>query len=249
MNAKRLFLLSVLPLLAVACTRELTHKTFQLEDSVELAGIDAGCEVSCAFDYVTGGVGEDVKDKINASIVAGHILFEEADGLSDVPAACRRWVEEQLGGFSVEEGYDGENAWRFHFEFQREGRFTTACKARHLQTYAVAYNDYTGGAHGMNALVCNVFDLTTGETVSEADLFAEGWQDGVSALLKTALDAFLAAQEEGEDLVFGAPAPNGNFSVSEDGVTWTYNPYEIAPYAMGAIELTVRWTDLKPYLK
>ena len=249
MNCKPYFILSALLLLAAGCTRELTYKTVELEDSVELAGIDAGCEVSCAFDYVTGGVGEEVKDKINASIVAGHILFEEADGLSDVPAACRRWVEEQLGGFSVEDGYDGENAWRFHFEFQREGRFTTACKARHLQTYAVAYNDYTGGAHGMNALVSNVFDLTTGETVSEADLFAEGWQDGVSALLKTALDAFLAAQEEGEDLVFGAPAPNGNFSVSEDGVTWTYNPYEIAPYAMGAIELTVRWTDLKPYLK
>lgn len=249
MNCKPYFILSALLLLAAGCTRELTYKTVELEDSVELAGIDAGCEVSCAFDYVTGGVGEEVKDKINASIVAGHILFEEADGLSDVPAACRRWVEEQLGGFSVEEGYDGENAWRFHFEFQREGRFTTACKARHLQTYAVAYNDYTGGAHGMNALVCNVFDLTTGETVSEADLFAEGWQDGVSALLKTALDAFLAAQEEGEDLVFGAPAPNGNFSVSEEGVTWTYNPYEIAPYAMGAIELTVRWSDLKTYLK
>ena len=249
MNCEPYFILSASLLLAAGCSRELTYKTCELEDSVELAGIDAGCEVSCAFDYVTGGVGEEVKDKINASIVAGHILFEEADGLSDVPAACRRWVEEQLGGFSVEEGYDGENAWRFHFEFQREGRFTTACKARHLQTYAVAYNDYTGGAHGMNALVCNVFDLTTGETVSEADLFAEGWQDGVSALLKTALDAFLAAQEEGEDLVFGAPAPNGNFSVSEDGVTWTYNPYEIAPYAMGAIELTVRWTDLKSYLK
>lgn len=249
MNCKPYFILSALLLLAAGCSRELTYKTFELEDSVELAGIDAGCEVSCVFDYVTGGVGEEVKDKINASIVAGHILFEEADGLSDVPAACRRWVEEQLGGFSVEEGYDGENAWRFHFEFQREGRFTTACKARHLQTYAVAYNDYTGGAHGMNALVCNVFDLTTGETVSEANLFAEGWQDGVSALLKTALDAFLAAQEEGEDLVFGAPAPNGNFSVSEEGVTWTYNPYEIAPYSMGAIELTVRWSDLKTYLK
>ena len=249
MNCKSYFILSALLLLAAGCSRELTYKTFELEDSVELAGIDAGCEVSCAFDYVTGGVGEEVKDKINASIVAGHILFEEADGLSDVPAACRRWVEEQLGGFSVEEGYDGENAWRFHFEFQREGRFTTACKSRNLQTYAVAYNDYTGGAHGMNALICNVFDLTTGETVSEADLFAEGWQDGVSALLKTALDAFLAAQEEGEDLVFGAPAPNGNFSVSEEGVTWTYNPYEIAPYAMGAIELTVSWSDLKPYLK
>ena len=249
MNCKSYFILSALLLLAAGCSRELTYKTFELEDSVELAGIDAGCEVSCAFDYVTGGVGEEVKDKINASIVAGHILFEEADGLSDVPAACRQWVAEQLGEFSVDDSYDEENAMLFHFEFKREGRFTTACKSRHLQTYAVAYNDYTGGAHGMYGIINNVFDLTSGEVVTEPDLFGEGYQEGVSVLLKTALDAFLAAQEEGEDLVFGAPAPNGNFSVSEEGVTWTYNPYEIAPYAMGAIELTVSWSDLKPYLK
>lgn len=249
MNCKRIFLLSALLVLAAACSRELTYKTVDLEDSIELDGIDAGCEVSCSFDYVTGGVSGEVMDRINAAIIANHILFDVADGRTDVPAACRQWVAEQLGEFSVDDSYDEENAMLFHFEFQREGRFTTACKARHLQTYAVAYNDYTGGAHGMNALICNVFDLTTGETVSEADLFAEGYQEGVSALLKTALDAFLEAQEEGEDLVFGAPEPNGNFSVSEEGVTWTYNPYEIAPYALGAIELTVSWSDLKPYLK
>ena len=249
MNCKRIFLLSALLVLAAACSRELTYKTVDLEDSIELDGIDAGCEVSCSFDYVTGGVSGEVMDRINAAIIANHILFDVADGRTDVPAACRQWVAEQLGEFSVDDSYDEENAMLFHFEFKREGRFTTACKARHLQTYAVAYNDYTGGAHGMNAIICNVFDLTTGETVSESDLFGEGYQEGVSVLLKTALDAFLAAQEEGEDLVFGAPEPNGNFSVSEEGVTWTYNPYEIAPYAMGAIELTVSWSDLKPYLK
>ena len=249
MKCNRFFFLSALLLLAAGCSRELTYKTFELSDSVELAGIDAGCDVSCAFDYVTGGVAEEVKEKINAAIVADHILYDAADGLSDVPAACRRWVGEQLEGFSVEEGYDEENAWRFHFEFRREGHFTTACKSRKLQTYTVELNDYTGGAHGMEALVCNVFDLTTGEAVSEPDLFAEGYREGVSALLESALDAFLEAQEEGDDLVFGAPEPNGNFSVSEEGVTWTYNPYEIAPYAMGAIDLAVRWDDLKPYLK
>ena len=250
MNCKPYFILSALLLLAAGCSRELTYKTFELEDSVELAGVDAGCEVSCAFDYVTGGVGEEVKDKINASIVAGHILFEEADGLSDVPAACRRWVEEQLGGFDVpEEEFDENRSWMYHFQYDREGHFTTGCKSRHLQTYSATYRDYTGGAHEMSGAGQIVFDLTTGATVSEADLFAPGYEEGVKELLKASFEAYLAEEEQEEDMFFGLPAPNGNFSVSEDGVTWTYNPYEIAPYSMGAVELTVRWTDLKPYLK
>lgn len=249
MDFKRLSLLSALLVLAVACSRELTYKTCSLEDSVQLAGIDAGCEVSCTFDYVTGGVSDAVKEKINGAIIANHILFEEADGRTDVPAACKQWVEEQLGEFSVDEGYDEENAWMFHFEFTREGRFTTACKSRHLQTYSATYSDYTGGAHGMYGIINNVFDLTTGELVTEQDLFAAGYKEGVADLLKQSLAAYLAENEAEEDMVFGQPEPYDNFAVSEEGITWTYNPYEIAPYAMGAIELTVSWSDLKPYLK
>ena len=249
MDLKRFSLIAALLVLAVACSRELTYKTVDLEDSVELAGIDAGCEVSCSFDYVTGGVSDAVKDRINAAIIANHVLFDVADGRTDVPAACRQWVAEQLGEFSVDESYDEENAMLFHFEFRREGRFTTACKSRHLQTYSATYSDYTGGAHGMYGVINNVFDLDSGEVVTLQDLFAADYREGVTALLKQSLETYLAENEAEEDMVFGQPAPCDNFSVSEEGVSWTYNPYEIAPYAVGAIELTVSWADLKPYLK
>ena len=43
--------------------------------------------------------------------------------------------------------------------------------------------------------------------------------------------------------------PNGNFSVSEDGVTYIYNHYEIAPYAMGIIRVTLPWDDVRELLK
>lgn len=237
-------------LLFAGCACELSFKTFRLDDSVRLEGMDATCEVSCSFDYLTGGVSRDVAERINAGIVAGHILFEEAGGLSDVPAACRRWVEEQLGGFDVPEGeFDEDNSWMYQFRYSREGRFTTVCKSRHLQSYSVSYSDYSGGVHEMYGTDADVFDLTTGEAVAEPDLFAPGYEDGVAALLAKAFEAYLAQEELEEDMFFGLPRPNGNFTVSEEGVTWIYNPYEIAPYATGATELTVRWSDLKPYLR
>ena len=250
MICKRLFLLSVLLFLAAGCTRELTYKTFELEDSVRLAEMDATCEVSCAFDYLTGGVDKEVMDRINGRIVDRCLLFEEQSGATDVPAACRQWVEEQLGGFDIPESdYDEDNSWMFHFQYDREGRFTTACKSRHLQTYTATYRDYTGGVHEMYGTEEMVFDLTSGAVVSEQDLFVPDYGAGVQELLKASFEAYLAQEELDEDMFFSLPAPNGNFSVSEDVVTWTYNPYEIAPYAMGAVDLTVRWSDLKPYLK
>ena len=42
--------------------------------------------------------------------------------------------------------------------------------------------------------------------------------------------------------------PNGNYEVTKDGVTWYYQPYDIAPYDLGVISVTVPWKELKPYV-
>ena len=94
-----------------------------------------------------------------------------------------------------------------------------------------------------------MFDLTTGEIVTEADLFAEGYEEAVADLLAASLEVYLADIDEDPEMMFSMPEPNDNFAVSEEGITWTYNPYEIAPYSMGIIDLTVSWADLKPYLR
>ena len=44
-------------------------------------------------------------------------------------------------------------------------------------------------------------------------------------------------------------APNGNFSPDEKGIGWIFQPYDIAPYAFGALSADVPWEQLKPYLK
>ena len=51
--------------------------------------------------------------------------------------------------------------------------------------------------------------------------------------------------------VFGADslAPNGLYEVTKDGVTWYYQPYDIAPYYLGVISITIPWSELKPYLR
>ena len=42
--------------------------------------------------------------------------------------------------------------------------------------------------------------------------------------------------------------PNGNFTVSDSGVTYIYNQYEIGPYVMGTIKVTVPWNELEDLL-
>ena len=246
-----LFMLSATVILLAACTHELQTRTIELEKSVPAEYIDASCEISCSFEYVTGGVSREIMDKINGSIVANYILFEEADGSTDVETASQRWVEQMENGYGVEGGedVDEEDAWMYNFEFSRSGEFNVGCKSRHLVTYTGTDYEYTGGAHGYTGIGHDVFDLTTGEIVTEADLFAEGYEEAVADLLAASLEVYLADIDEDPEMMFSMPEPNDNFAVSEEGITWTYNPYEIAPYSMGIIDLTVSWADLKPYLR
>ena len=80
----------------------------------------------------------------------------------------------------------------------------------------------------------------------------EGYEEPVSALIKQALQkdwgspddpssTYCMMEEEGM-------VPNGFMGVSEDGVTWYFQPYVIASYSKGVIEAKVSWYDLKPYL-
>ncbi len=249
MKAVKLFL-PLAAILLAACTHELQTRTIALEDSVPAENIDASCDVSCSFEYVTGGVSQEIMDKINGSIIANHILFEESEGRTDVEAACKLWVEQMLNSYSDDgEEVDEEDAWMYDFEYSRSGEFAGACKSRHLQTYTGSDYEYTGGAHGYTGIGHEVFDMTTGEIVTEEDLFAEGYEENVAELLAASLEEYLAENEEDPESMFSLPEPNGNFAVSEEGITWTYNPYEIAPYSMGIFDLLVSWDDLKPYLK
>ena len=111
-----LFAAAAALLLVVSCTQDLKTKTFEYEDSVASEHFDAECNVSCSFEYVTGGVSRELQDKINATIVATHILYDEADGLNDVPAACERWVAATLESYAADiedfsDGYDEDDAW------------------------------------------------------------------------------------------------------------------------------------------
>ena len=43
--------------------------------------------------------------------------------------------------------------------------------------------------------------------------------------------------------------PSTNFALTDDGIRFVYNIYEIAPYAVGITELTVDYDDLKGIMK
>ena len=42
---------------------------------------------------------------------------------------------------------------------------------------------------------------------------------------------------------------NNNFTFSDEGITWLFNPYEIAPFAFGTIEVSLSKEELLKYIQ
>ena len=117
-----------------------------------------------------------------------------------------------------------------------------------METYA-----NTGGAHPNSNLSFYIFDRETGRTLSLTDLVAD-----TTALLdvverafrkQQALQAQADLEERGYFLRDGHFFLPANIGMNRTGLIFYYNPYEIAAYALGPIEVTVPYEQLGGILR
>lgn len=94
-----------------------------------------------------------------------------------------------------------------------------------------------------------LFDLTNGRKLNEEDIFREDYRDALNKILTEQLlrSNRVATIEELQDRGYwGATdiAANNNLYVSEDGITYTYNPGEYADVELGVLNIFINFDDL-----
>ena len=122
-----------------------------------------------------------------------------------------------------------------------------------LLSYAIEYSDYEGGAHGSYRIIYINIDLNKLEALTEEDLFTAGYFEPLAEkILHNLAKSFNVDNPESllmegffsiEDIL-----PNSNFYLDEEGIHYSYNQYEIAPYSMGVIDVTLPYSELKDIL-
>ncbi len=120
--------------------------------------------------------------------------------------------------------------------------------------YLATIDYYEGGAHGINQLITLNFEAKTGRQLTLDDLFAPGYEQPLKNILLKALKAktgcnTLAALHDKGYLYSMDIFPSENFTLGDETITFVYNPYEIAPYAMGSTEPIIPFSDIEKLLK
>ena len=215
-------------------------------------GSEAALELKSDVEYLVpaSNSGAAATDSINRTIISCVFGEEYAD--TDLPDVMSTWAADAVGEYKslnlplLEENPDASVAalsWVEHL--QGEGN----CIHTGILSYTVTKYAYLGGAHGMTSITALNFDLDNGSLITEKGFFKDGYEERLSSLLSLHLPE--ALQEPGDTAMLFTRdiRPNGNFRVSETGVTYIYNQYEIGPYVLGAVEVTIPWSELKDLLR
>lgn len=121
-----------------------------------------------------------------------------------------------------------------------------------LFTVSYGYYGYLGGAHGMPGFWSDNYDLETKKELVLYDLINA---DDSTALKELGEKYFRKDNTVKTDKLEDAGYFWDNtgfyfsetFTLTEDGLMFTYSPYEIGPYAIGMPSLTIPYTELQPY--
>jgi hypothetical protein len=109
---------------------------------------------------------------------------------------------------------------------------------------------YLGGAHGMQEKVYFVLSPAEQERLKLDDLVRSRAE--LQPLVEEALRASAGLKPEDSLRAGGffeetAPPPD-NFFLSRGGLGFHWDPYEIAPYVMGPVEITIPYDKIRPLL-
>ncbi len=244
-----------------ATDNPVTYDSIRVEKTYHLLNNPANpnCNLQILFKYPVKAEGKDMLPTLQKLFVSSY-FGEGYDNLSPEEAVAK-YAEDYLNTYKQLEGeFTREmektdetpaGSWFSYYEMSKD---QIVYNQNDLISFTVHTESYTGGAHGAHANRNHVINLHTGAFITESDIFVDNFQDRLAQMMvsKIAEQNKLTDPKELENIGFFSIDeiyPNGNFLIDADGITYTFNEYEIAAYVVGAIDVHLSYKELSPLLK
>lgn len=172
-------------------------------------------------------------------------------------AAVDTYIRDMSSEYTIQDQYSQEMSEEDLSQLKSDLRLSTEVDyidslvisvRKHLAEY------YAGAVHGNYGTGFYNIDRRTKTLLRESDYFVEDYAAQLTKILQRRLligykVKTLEELEEKEGISAMDLTPNDNCSIGPKGLTYIYNPYEIAPYAVGQVTIFVPYEDLQPILR
>jgi len=236
--------------------KDLVKKYF-LSNDTSKGALSVDIEVEIPFAFTNKDILKSIRTTIISNLFGDEYISHSNDSLvllftKDLVADYKENNEPLLSKM------DKKNIYSFNNEHVVSGFSLLSDKK--IYVYGIERYVYMGGAHGLETRNYYNFDLKTGKTITEKDLFKSNYGAELSELIKKRIveesketkdtkDTEPILTLEDTDFWADSIKPNGNFYITDESINYVFNPYEIAPYYMGQTEVSIPFNRLKNLLK
>lgn len=185
---------------------------------------------------------ESITDNSKGYEITGYYPVTKSDGIT---AIMRDFVADSIDTFKADTTAAGElpegyRAMTLDISYEQH-------RNERADNYVFTVYSDTGGAHGLQATKTFSFGKT-GEQVALDDLFTNGIQ-GLGTIADYVKKELLKREFADRAWISEGAAPSKdnyqNFVVEDEGVTFIFDPYQVAPYAAGKQMVTIPTTVFK----
>jgi len=171
--------------------------------------------------------------------------------------AVDTYIRDMSSEYTIQDQYSQEMSQEDLNELKSDLRLST--KVDYIDSLVISVRKdlaeyYAGAVHGNYGTGFYNIDHRTKTLLRESDYFVEDYAAQLTKILQRRLligykVKTLEELEEKEGISAVDITSNDNCSIGPKGLTYIYNPYEIAPYALGQITIFVPYEDLQPILR
>ena len=240
-------------------TGALEFDSIQVNETAHLFGDTAKPACNLVINFAYAGKSSDVKLKDSLNTFFLSACFGEKYITMTPEEAIKKYTEKYVNDYrkDLEPMYQKDEAdkeddasMEAWYSYYKGIESHIQLYVKNLLVYRIDYNEYTGGAHGIYMSTFLNMDLRTLSPIRLDDLFVSDYKEPLTDLLWNQLmaDNKVATRQELEDLGYattGDLEPTENFYLDKEGITFYYNVYDIAPYVMGPVKITLPYEAMQ----
>lgn len=247
-----------------------TVKTVKVEEQAHLQDdtVSPACKITIDYSYLAeSDAADSIAQRINRTIQA-HVLGKEYIRMNPEVAVdsfkntyinnyrkdVNEFYQEDIKNGTPKDElptwYNYEYGLTTHFSEGKEG----------ILNFIAETFEYTSGAHPNSWNKWMNFEKNTGKLLALKDVFMAGSEKPMSDMLLEELITEMATRLEDSSITSLEGLQNAgilnstnmyvpdNFLLEKEKVSFLYNKYDIAPYAVGVITLSLPYTSVEKYM-
>lgn len=247
-----------------------TVKTVKVEEQAHLQDdtVSPACKITIDYSYLAeSDAADSIAQRINRTIQA-HVLGKEYIRMNPEVAVdsfkntyinnyrkdVNEFYQEDIKNGTPKDElptwYNYEYGLTTHFSEGKEG----------ILNFIAETFEYTGVAHPNSWNKWMNFEKNTGKLLALKDVFMAGSEKPMSDMLLEELITEMATRLEDSSITSLEGLQNAgilnstnmyvpdNFLLEKEKVSFLYNKYDIAPYAVGVITLSLPYTSVEKYM-